>query len=94
MPLHFRGVEAMSSEENIRRSIRNIDGAIASIASRPGFPDSLSDSQLAQYNQSVEERNRLAKLIDAPFAYFLTVCTVMPFFLIWVLHLWLGDPIT
>lgn len=67
MLLRSRGVEAMSSEDNIRRLIRNIDGAIASIASRPGFPDSLSESQLAQYNQAVEERNRLAKLIDAPF---------------------------
>ena len=67
MLLRSRGVEAMSSEDNIRRLIRNIDGAIASIASRPGFPDSLSESQLAQYNQAVDERNRLAELIDAPF---------------------------
>tara|TARA_B100000424_G_C22541348_1_gene308464 strand:- start:28 stop:342 length:315 start_codon:yes stop_codon:yes gene_type:complete len=57
----------MSSEERIRELIRNIDGAIASLASRPGFPDSLSESQLEQYNRAVDERNKLADLIDAPF---------------------------
>ena len=69
MPVHTWGVEAVmaSSEERVRQLIRNIDGAIAAIASRPGFPDSLTPGQLDSYNKAVEERNRLAKTIDAPF---------------------------
>ena len=67
MPLRSGRAETMSSEERIRELIRNIDGAIASLASRPGFPDSLSESQLEQYNRAVDERNKLADLIDAPF---------------------------
>jgi len=69
MSVYTWGVEAVmaSSEDRIRQLIRNIDGAIAAIASRPGFPDSLTPDQLDSYNQAVEERNRLAKMIDAPF---------------------------
>ena len=69
MPLHSRGVEVVmaSSEERVRKLIATIDGQLSSIANRPGFPDSLSPATLDNYNKAVEERNRLAKMIDAPF---------------------------
>tara|TARA_R100000654_G_scaffold17259_1_gene36200 strand:+ start:220 stop:657 length:438 start_codon:yes stop_codon:yes gene_type:complete len=56
-----------SSEERVRNLIATIDGQLSSIAGRPGFPDSISPATLDNYNKAVEERNRLAKMIDAPF---------------------------
>jgi len=69
MPVCGRGVEAVmtSSEERVRNLIATIDGQLSSIAGRPGFPDSISPATLDNYNKAVEERNRLAKMIDAPF---------------------------
>ena len=55
------------SEDKIRELIATIDGQLATIASRPGFPDRLPPQTLDNYNKAVEERNKLAKLIDAPF---------------------------
>ena len=56
-----------SSEERVRNLIATIDGQLSSIAGRPGFPDSISPANLDNYNKAVEERNRLAKMINAPF---------------------------
>ena len=69
MPVHSRGVEVVmaSSEQRVRKLIATIDGQLAVIASRPGFPDSLPQGTLDKYNDAVEERNKLAKIIDAPF---------------------------
>tara|TARA_R100001086_G_C11621410_1_gene198950 strand:- start:8 stop:478 length:471 start_codon:yes stop_codon:yes gene_type:complete len=69
MPLHSRGVEVVmaSSEERVRELIAIIDGQLSLIANTPGFPDSLTPVQLDNYNEAVEKRNKLAKMIDAPF---------------------------
>ncbi len=69
MPVHSWGAEIImaSSEQRVRKLIATIDGQLAAIASRPGFPDSIPQGTLDKYNDAVEERNRLAKMIDAPF---------------------------